>query len=95
MTVHPVEQRESIGAVLRREGRGRYGRAPGEWYSRWYSKAREWYFWGSERMMRAREPRLFSVFSCRRDRFRTYDPYRVKVMVSLLQVLDRSRKTGI
>jgi hypothetical protein len=44
---HPVEQRESIGAVLRLvKGGGRYGRAPGDWYSRWYSSAREWYFWG-------------------------------------------------
>jgi hypothetical protein len=49
------------------------------WYSRWYSIPREWYFNAKSRTKHPLQPASFSGFLCRRDTFRTYDPYRVKV----------------
>ncbi len=75
--------REHWRGTASREGRARYARRSAWWYSRWYSRPREWYFEARSRMKPLLEPAFFSSFLCRRERFRTSDPYRVKVNVSV------------
>jgi hypothetical protein len=84
-TVHPVEQRESIGAVLRLVKGGaitndapRGGTHGGTQGARVVLRGKK----PDEALL---QPAFFSVFSCRRERFRTYDPYRVNAAVTSFQ----------